>query len=208
MNVRDLITRFRTMANDKVEPYFWSDDEVLMWLNDALAEAAVRGRLLHRFDVALPVVAGEHSFRLPEWVFEVDCAVFERAGTRVQLPLLSPEERRLQKDDVDCAVLTDTDLLLFPAAVYDGTLWMSGYRLPVPLVADDDVPEILDFHHVHLLQWVLHQAFAVPDAEVFDAQRSAAAEFEFTRYFGLRPDSDLRRITREDVPQSVKPFWV
>ncbi|MDK4680839.1 hypothetical protein QDY71_10215 [Kingella negevensis] len=208
MTLAELIGRFRTLANDKVEPYFWSDDEIAAWLNDALQEAAVRGRLLHRFDAAVPVVLGQAVVALPERVFEVDCVVLERAGARVQLPLLSPEERRLQKDDVDCAVLTDTDLLLFPAAVYDGTLWVSGYRLPVPLVADDDVPEILDFHHVHLLQWVLHQAFAVPDAEVFDAQRSAAAEFEFTRYFGLRPDSDLRRITREDVPQSVKPFWV
>ena len=38
------------------------------------------------------------------------------------------------------------------------------------------------------------------DAETFDAQRSERAENEFTRYFGTLPDSDLRRVTRIDVP--------
>ncbi|ULJ66645.1 hypothetical protein [Wielerella bovis] len=208
MTVEELIARFRVLANDKVEPFFWSDDDVLAWLNDALQEAVVCGRLLHRFDATVPVLAGQSVFRLPERVFEVDCVVLECAGQRVGLPLLSPELAREQRDDDVCAVLTDTEVLLRPAADMDGTLWVSGYRLPAVLVDEDDVPEIFEFHHVHLLDWVLHKAFSVPDAEVFDPQRSALAEMEFTRYFGLRPDSDLRRITREDVPHSVVPFWV
>ena len=36
--------------------------------------------------------------------------------------------------------------------------------------------------------------------------RAAMAEQAFTEYFGQRPDSDLRRITREDVPHHVIPF--
>ena len=208
MTLAELIGRFRTLANDKVEPYFWSDDEITAWLNDALQEAAVRGRLLHRFDAAVPVVLGQAVVALPERVFEVDCVALECGGNKVALPLLSPELARGVRDDVVCAVLTDTDVLLRPAVKGNGILWVSGYRLPKALVNDGDVPEIFGFHHVHLLNWVLHQAFSVVDAEVFDPQRSTMAEAEFTRYFGLRPDSDLRRITREDVPHSVVPFWV
>ena len=34
------------------------------------------------------------------------------------------------------------------------------------------------------------------------------AEERFTRYFGEQTDSDLRRITREDTPHTVKAFWI
>lgn len=208
MTLAELIGRFRVLANDKVEPYFWADDEITAWLNDALQEAAVRGRLLHRFDAAVPVVLGQAVVALPERMFEVDCVVLECGGNKVVLPLLSPELVRGVRDDAVCAVLTDTDVLLRPEAKENGILWLSGYRLPKPLVNDGDEPEIFGLHHVHLLDWVLHKAFSIPDTEVFDPQRSTMAEQEFTRYFGLRPDSDLRRITREDIPHSVAPFWV
>jgi hypothetical protein len=33
------------------------------------------------------------------------------------------------------------------------------------------------------------------------------AEAAFTAYFGPRPDSNLRRSTRSDVPQTNKVFW-
>ena len=50
MNLKSLIARFRVLANDKAEPYFWSDEEVSGWLNDAVHEACLRGRLLHSDD--------------------------------------------------------------------------------------------------------------------------------------------------------------
>lgn len=38
--------------------------------------------------------------------------------------------------------------------------------------------------------------------------RAATAEAAFTRYFGPRPDADLRRSTRHDEVQTNKAFWV
>ena len=46
MTLADLIRRFRVLADDKVQPYLWADEDVIDWLNDAQAQAAVRGRLL------------------------------------------------------------------------------------------------------------------------------------------------------------------
>ena len=80
------------------------------------------------------------------------------------------------------------------------TLQMEVYRLPMLSLADSDTPEIHEAHHEHLVQWALHRAFSIPDTEAFDPARAASAEATFTRYFGLLPDSDLRRRTREDVP--------
>ena len=47
MQLSDLIKRFRIDANDKVEPYFNDDESVTSWLNEAVNEACIRGRLLH-----------------------------------------------------------------------------------------------------------------------------------------------------------------
>lgn len=206
MTVEELIRRFRVLANDKVEPFFWSDEEVLDWLNDALKEAVLRGRLLHKINIFVSVPARSEDFKLPENLYELDCAQWEAGREKYAIPILSPEYA--SGISRVCLVQTDTALRIYPPQNQDGILWLSGYALPKVLQDDDDEPEIHDIHHVHLLDWVLHKAFSVPDAEVFDPQRSALSEQEFTRYFGIRPDSDLRRITREDVPHSVMPFWV
>ena len=47
MELRELIRRFRVESNDKVVPYFIEDDDVIAWLNDAVNEACIRGRLLY-----------------------------------------------------------------------------------------------------------------------------------------------------------------
>lgn len=69
-----------------------------------------------------------------------------------------------------------------------------------------DTPEINKAHHRHLVNWVLHRAFSVPDEEFVDPEKSVRALDNFEQYFGLRPDSDLRRMTRHDVPQVVQAF--
>ena len=99
-------------------------------------------------------------------------------------------------------VQNDTTLRIVPTPAEDGTLTIEAYRLPLKkLSADNDAasPEIHTAHHEHLLLWALHKAFSVPDAELIDPARAQKAEEGFTAYFGPMPDSDLRRITREDV---------
>ena len=92
-----------------------------------------------------------------------------------------------------------------------GILRLEGYRTPLAdmTLTDKDTvqPEIHPEHHRHLVQWALHRGFSIPDMESFDPSRAALAEDAFTAYFGQRPDSDLRRITREDVPHHVEAFW-
>lgn len=115
----------------------------------------------------------------------------------------------LYGDSPSYAVQHDTGIRLVPSPKYGGKLYVEGYRVPIRLMqADDDTPEINPIHHEYLVQWALYRGFSVPDTETFDPNRASLAENEFTCYFGERPDSDLRRITREDVPHTVEPFWV
>jgi len=228
MILTDLIRRFRTESSDKVEPYFWSDDEVTDWLNDAEQEAALRGRLLYESansDVCqILIEEGVAVYPLHPAIYEISNMYFTEGvdSRRYPISLSSPESldrswpewrERTGFQNTLCgglyAIQSDNGIRIAPVPDKAGTLFLEGYRGPLePMVDDDDTPEINAAHHRHLVHWALHKAFSIPDTESFDAERSAIAESEFTRYFGLRPDSDLRRSTREDETQTVKGFWV
>lgn len=221
MTLQELIQRFRVEANDEVAPHFFSDQAVTDWLNDAVEEAAIRGRLIHESSSAsvcrITVKAGVSSYRLHPSLYEIDHIAFIRDGQtyRQRLHLTSSEvldslkpRWRDEQDDPEYALQTDTRLRLAPEPLSPGVVVLEGYRLPMGAMEDgEDSPEIHPSHHRHLVDWALHRGFGIPDTESFDPSRSAKAEDAFTRYFGARPDSDLRRITREDVPHHVTACW-
>jgi hypothetical protein len=90
-----------------------------------------------------------------------------------------------------------------------GTLTLEVNRLPLnPMVNETDSPEIAQAHHRHLVQWALHKAFSVPDAETVDPTRAEKAEREFTKMFGIRPDADSRRREEYSRPHHNAPCWM
>lgn len=220
MNLQALISRFRTDANDKAAPYFWSDEEVTAWLNDAVNEAAIRGRLIHESSdpsICLIVVTpGQSTYQLHPSIYELDYLSIELDGEFKPLCLISQEDLsnilpdwRTAQGDPEYAIQSDTGLRLAPKPIRAATIYLEGYRKPkADMALITDTPEINESHHVHLVHWALHRAFSIPDSESFDPNRSGMSEMEFTRYFGHRPDSDMRRMTREDYQHHIKPFWV
>lgn len=221
MQLKELIRRFRVQANDKVEPYFNEDEDVIAWLNDAVKEACIRGRLLcesQNSDVCkIKVNAGRSNYDLHNSLYELTRIWFEPAdgktGSFISITSAENLDRTYYRDWKSMSefprflIQDDTTIRLVPCPNIDGELQLEGYRVPlVDLDCLDDEPEINSLHHVHLIQWALAQAFSVPDAEFFDANRAAMAEQAISDYFGQRPDSYLRRITREDVPHHVIPF--
>ncbi len=222
MILSDLIDRFRTDANDKAQPYFWEDKEVIAWFNDAIIEAVIRGRLIHESAnpsmCRISLSTGQTVCNLHKTMYELDYLAYQATGqTHVSIVCLVsqdylnhsiPNWRQLEGVP-KYAIQGDKGLRVVPKPLSDGVLMVEGYRLPkTPLEVGDDEPEINEAHHQHLIQWVLHKAFSIPDTEGFDPNRASKAESAFTLYFGARPDVDLRRITREDTPQNVKAFWI
>lgn len=225
MILSELIRKFRVAAFDNEQPYLFADEDITDWLNDAVKEAAIRGRLIHDSTTTgvctIATVPNVSIYALHESMYEIDsiCWVNNDLQTRTvdALSLVSQEDmgdiwhdwRTRDYGTPEYAIQHDTNIRLVPAPNAAGEIALEGYRTPlVPMVLDTDRPEINIIHHEYLIQWALHKGFGIPDSEVFDMNRSALAEQEFTDYFGQRPDSDLRRITREDVPHTVKPFWV
>lgn len=229
MTLRELINLFRTLSNDKVEPYFWSDDEVILWLNEAQNEAVVRGRLLRESSdpaiCRIEFVDGQLQMDLSPLLYEISsctvhsesswCANAAAVVTPEYLDRIRPGWRTIGKHETShnkfghFIVQEENFIRLIPTPDDDGHLMLEGYRLPKePMADDDDKPEIFVHSHAKLIEWVLHKAFSIPDTEFFDPQRSAVSLSSFAQYFGLSPDSDLRRSTREDLPQVNKPFWI
>lgn len=212
----ELIRDFRSQALDTVEPYLFDTAQVAAWLTQAEQEAAVRGRLLHESAnpavCEISVAPGEAIYPLHSAMYEVTHLSQREPGQarRESVSLVTVEHLdRVMPDWRDCqgvpvyAVQGETSLRLVPAPDRETTLLLEGYRLPLKDLGatGSNKPEIHTAHHLHLVHWALHRAFAIPDGETFDANRSAQAERAFTDYFGLRPDSDLRRSTRHDEPQ-------
>ena len=223
MQLGELIRRFRTQANDKVEPYFNEDEDVKDWLNDAVNEACIRGRLVHESqnnDVCkITVLIGSSRYQLHDSLYELTRIWFKPSdGAKGQcLSLMSAElldhyydgeNWRVKQGNPEHIIQDDTGVRLVPIPIMDGELQLEGYRTPIAVMVEDtDTPvDLHKAHHPYLIEWALHKAFSVPDTEFFDPNRAQIAEAKFTEYFGDRPDSDLRRITREDVPHTVVPF--
>lgn len=222
MNLEQLIQQFRVDAEDLVQPYLWLDEWVAPWLTEAVSEAAVRGRLIYEAANAavcqIAVAASAATHELHKSLFELVHLRFQATGaaTSSVLSIKAREEldriRPGWRDETGTpryAVQDDTRITLVPRPELAGTLHVEGYRVPLkPLANDTDKPEINQAHHRNLVHWALYRAFSKPDADGADPIKAARAEANFTRYFGIAPDADLRRSTRHDEVQTNKAFWV
>jgi len=214
MRLAESIRRFRAEAKDERKPYLWSDELVTDLFNEAEQRAVICGRLLFTDDCpaicSISLGVGEYSYPLHKKLYEiVSLHIANAAGELRPIELRSREWLNANQPgwrESTClayaAIQRDTALRIVGEIVAGDELRIEGYRLPLGCMAsDNDYPEIHESHHAHLIDWVLHKAFAIPDADGFDPQRSAKHEDKFTRYFGPMPDSDLRRSTRVDSVQ-------
>ena len=221
MNLEQLTAQFRVDADDLTEPHFWDAEWIAVWLTEAQAEAAIRKRLLYEAANAavcqIAVLADTATHDLHKSLFELVHLRFQATGaaTSSVLSIKAREEldriRPGWRDETGTprhAIQDDTRITLVPRPELAGTLHVEGYRVPLKALENDtDKPELNEAHHRHLVHWALHRAFSKPDSETIDPQRAATAEAAFTRYFGPRPDADLRRSTRHDEVQTNKVFW-
>ena len=220
MTLGDLIRRFRVLSLDNVTPPFWADEDVIDWLNEAQNEACIRARLIREDEnpavCQIALTPGQHTYPLHASVYELINLRIKGSGAESSRSMAIKSREWLDANvrdwrDMDrpsqWLIQDDTTLRVVGAIQAGDVLHLECYRLPLKQLANDmDKPEIHAAHHVHLIQWALHKAFSVPDADAFDPTRAKMAEDAFTRYFGIAPDSDMRRATRHDLHQ-VNALW-
>jgi hypothetical protein len=223
MNIGELIHEFRIRANDiDHQAPFWKDESIILWLNEAQKEAAIRGRLLHdRIEIYLN--AGEDEYSLVDMgcpqLYEIEEAFITHGHKgKYKIDVVSEEfikdlDHRWQfrwqfPNDPHYLIQHDTKIRVFPRPTKSWRMVLSGFRLPHVITELMDSPEINPIHHPHLVDWALFRAFQVPDADGFDPDRAKEAEAHFTQYFGFPVDSDFRRATRRDEPHHTEAFWI
>ena len=64
MNASEIIEQFRRITGDDKSPYLWSDEELYIYLNEAVIEACRRGRLKKTSDIALGEVKSSSNITL------------------------------------------------------------------------------------------------------------------------------------------------
>lgn len=223
MTLDELVKDFRTTTQDNVGPYFlFEQHDVARWLIEAEQEACIRGRLLHESSSSaiceIGVSAGEAVYKLDPALYEIDHLGILEEGSSERRPVRLVSREWLDDNHPSWrdraglpgfAIQTDSSIRLVPTPDAVATLKLEGFRLPVRGLTSDksSKPEISQAHHRHLVNWALHRAFSIPDSETLDLGKAADALVAFTKYFGERPDSDLRRITRHDVEHHNKA-WV
>lgn len=217
MNRADLISAFRTRADDVTEPQLWSDDEVALYLSEAEAEAAVRARLIKDGTTpavtVIAVTASAQDYPLHESILDIDRAKLDSQ----QRPL---ERRTIAELDATCPgwesktgtprffVEDNGHIRLVPQPAVADTLRLTVYRLPLePLKAEDSEPEIHGKYHYRLIDWALRCAYMKPDSETLDKVKAGEYGALFDASFGIKRDANVERKQREAVPTIVKMHW-
>lgn len=221
MTLEQLIAQFRVDSEDKLEPYLFSDESVIQWLNEAQDEACIRALLLKDWATAavvqIPVTAGLSMYAPHEAIINITRATFVPLAGEKQV-LLNTDEYELDRINPDWRDLSepprfiihhDTQIRLACTPDTNGVLHLEVNRLPIaPMAVGTDSPEVAAIHHRHFVQWALHRAFSIPDSETMDANRAAMSEVMFSRVFGHRPDANTRRGHESTRPHHNLCNWM
>jgi len=222
MRLEQLIAQFRVDSEDKLEPYLFSDDSIIQWLNEAQEEACIRANLLHESDdesvCEIDVQAGVMTYPVHASIICITRAAFTPVGSTGEVEMHQTDAYELDRTRPGWRQLVgtptslihnDTHIRLGCRPDADGVIRLEVQRLPLnPMLGDADEPEIAAIHHRHLVHWALYRAFSIPDAEVHDAERTARAESAFARIFGMGVDADTRRTGHANVPHHTQPCWM
>ncbi len=216
MKVEDFITRFRAAVHDDAVPPFWSEEEIVSYLNEAVQEACERAHLIEDRSIVLTMVPGQDTYSLHASVFEIKRLAFQGR------PL---DETSVEELDIDspgwesrsgvprCFIfeqasgLQPSKVRLVPTPRAAGTASATVFRGALKLLsADSDQakPEIPERFHERLMDWVMHRAYLKQDAEVFDPNKAAVSLGLFVQSFGERPDANVQRKQRDKRPPVVR----
>lgn len=214
-----LYDRFRSDVDDVVETFLWSDDEVFGYMEDAQQMLCrLTGGLRDATSAVtqLAVTDGEPWVTLSPAILRVRSA--ELLSTHRPVRILSYEEQASSPQltstwpsnwsvemyldgPVTAAIIgmEEERLRLIRIPVEDDTLALLVERLPLQTLVVDSVAELpAEFevrreHHLALLLWMKHLAYAKQDAETFDKNKSREMGEAFGAYCERAVDEKQRR---------------
>lgn len=202
MNSSDLLEHFRAVAFDTVEPYLWSDDEVIRYMDDAYFQFVRLTGGISDFtsDATVVTAIADQAFSdLDPSLLTVRKAYradgFElRVLNAEDLPTYGGEDYGRQRSvafDTTTGPLCGLVIGLepdkvrwtpIPAANEDIQLLV--YRLPREHITDEgqEFTDVKEQHHIRFADWMKALAYKKMDQETYDPKKSQACEAEFRAY--------------------------
>lgn len=237
MTLREILRLWRRRMDDTEKPYLWSDEDAVLFANEAEREACERALLLEEDSSGSPIV--NINGKADVGTYPLDPRIIYVRSVRWGGHQLEPISRKTLDDvprrreyggyfvtpwgdTTDWTTLTGTPrFFLAPQSKYltlvriptsAAPIKLSVYRYPLdPMVLTDQTrgPEIPERYHVHLVDWMEHLALDNIDADKGNPARSKAKADTFTANFGPRLDADTqrRRRTRNSNQVAMNPDW-
>lgn len=225
MTLGEMLAVVRIHLHDTFQPYQFDDALLTFFLNEAQQQACMRGRLLLEDadpDMCLIAVeADRHTYPLHPKLYELTAARLKADGSSEVQKLKIVSRGWLDSHVCDWRdgakwwglgaerylVQEESSVRIVPTPARDGVLTIEAHRLPLAeMLEAQDRPEIHEASHAALMDWALYRAFSIPNPDSYNQEQARLHEERFTAYFGLPVDADLRRITREDTPQTNRVY--
>ena len=203
MNSTELVEAWRANVVDTAKPYLWSDEEALRFAADAY-------RMFVRLTGGIPdflsdatavdIVAGEPVADLHPSVLRVMSAT--RRSDKQPIEILNATDlNKMRSSDYGQIKQLVMDTLEGPVRymihgmqkgkvrwvqvpLAGDTADLHIYRLPLADITEfeQELSEVEDQHHIHLLDWMDHLAYKKKDADAFDAKASESGRALFEAY--------------------------
>lgn len=218
MNLGEALIELRDRLDDIAEPYLWSNERLVQYIEDAQAEAADRARLI--LDDESPLTrftteADKALYRLDPAILNVEAVLLDGFPLERNHEQWLDEHRPRWRSDTGhpLSFIEREDgkhIRLHPTPQSAVPVQMQVYRLPrEPLAADDlDAEfEIHERHHMRMLDWAARLAYLKRDADTEDRRRADTHEAFFIESFGIRRDANVQRKQRPRRVPTVTPSW-
>jgi hypothetical protein len=205
MDIKTLISAFRTDVCDDVQPYLWSDKEIIRYINDAyLMFVRLTGGIPDTYSEAaeVAITAGNSTVSVNSSVLRIMNAY--RGSDGKEVTVINPTDLYLlNKDDygrrytlsstaegeVEYLVIGEGQHTgrVINTPIEDDTLKLYVYRLPLNRVesTSDNLDEVDEMHHLHLIDWMKHLAYKKQDSETLNPDGSMMAYEDFSKYCRL-----------------------
>lgn len=203
MDSTGLYDAFRSDVVDVAQPYFWSDEEVWRYAGDAQRQfVRLTGGVSDVLSAAaeVDISAGEAWSDLHPSVLRV-MSISRRSDHKPIEAINHTDIGKMRSSDYGQIKSLILDELSGP--VRYGVIGMQRgkirwvqvpevndvadlhvYRTPLTIIdgPDQEIADVEEEHHVHLLKWMKHLAYLKRDSEVFDPQGAERHKVLFEQY--------------------------
>lgn len=199
MTPAEALDYFRVDMRDSATPPLWTDAEIYAYLTDAeamfcrLTDGISDATTTAVVDIA--VAADATWLALHPKILKIRGA--SRTSDGKELTVLNYEDmapNSIRFDGTTGPLTTlvvgmeENKLRLARAASLADAIKLLVFRMPLATLAgedEDEVFEIGEHHHLHLLKWAKHLAYLKQDAETFNKSKSDDLALEFRSYCAL-----------------------